>query len=135
MCPNPEEIISHPGFWSDLADDLETCTDEDNCENEEIQEETQIEEFSRKRLMEIAPTPTGKLDSQNLANFDFTNRKLQPIRFTSREGIQLSMLSMDHRSLRKAVYSHPKELGLSDLGSKITCPVQTDPNKFQRLDC
>jgi len=132
VCPNPEEIISHPGFWSDLADDPETCTDEDDCEDEEIQEETQIEEFPRRRLMEVAPTPTGKLDSPNLANFDFTNRKLQPMRFPSREGIQLSM---DHRSLRKAVYSHPTELGLSDLGSRIACPVQGDPNKFQRLNC
>ena len=42
---------------------------------------------------------------------------------------------MDHRSLSKAVYSHPKELGLSDLGTRIPCPVQNDPNKFQRVDC
>ena len=102
--------------------------DEDDCEDEEIQEETQIEEFPRRRLMEVALTPTGKLDSQNLAKFDFTNRKLQPMRFPSREGIQLSM---DHRSLRKAVYSHPMELGLCDLGSRIPCPVQCDLNKFQ----
>ncbi len=27
------------------------------------------------------------------------------------------------------------ELGLSDLSSRIPCPVQGDPNKFQRLDC
>lgn len=52
--------------------------------------------------------------------------------FPSREGIRLSM---DHRSLRKAVYSHPHELGLTDLGSRIECPIQTDSNKFQRLDC
>lgn len=82
--------------------------------------------------MQVAPTPTEKLDSQNLANFDFTNKKLQPMRFPSRDGIQLYM---GHRSLRKAVYSHPTELGLSDLGSRIACPVQGDPNKFQRLDC
>lgn len=44
-------------------------------------------------------------------------------------------LSMDPRSLRKAVYGHPKELGLSDLGSRIPCPLQDDPNFFQRRNC
>lgn len=52
--------------------------------------------------------------------------------FPSREGIQLNM---DHRSLRKAVYSHSTELGLSDLGSRVQCPVQVDSRKYQRTDC
>lgn len=42
---------------------------------------------------------------------------------------------MDHRSLRKAVYSHSSELGLSDLTNRIECPVQSDSNKYQRTDC
>lgn len=54
------------------------------------------------------------------------------MKFPSREGIQLSMYQ---RSLRKIVYSHPNELGLSDLGNRIPCPLQVDPNKFQRQDC
>lgn len=65
--------------------------------------------------------------------FDFTTEKLQPIHFPSREGIRLYM---DHRSLRKVVYAHPKELGLSELGSRIPCPVQPDPvNHHQRTTC
>jgi hypothetical protein len=124
-CPKPEDIISNPEFWSNVDDDPEICTDEDDCEDEEI------EKLPRRRLLEILPTPTGKLDQQNLENFDFTNKKLQPIVFPSREGTRLSM---DHRSLRKAVYSHSPELGLSDLGSRISCPVQTDPTKYQRMD-
>ena len=55
-----------------------------------------------------------------MAKFDFTRKKLQLTEFYSREGIKLSM---DHRSLRKIVYGHPTELGLSDLGSRIPCPV------------
>ena len=45
VCPNPEETISYPGFWRDLADDPDVCTDDDFCEDEdqEIEEETQIE--------------------------------------------------------------------------------------------
>ncbi len=42
---------------------------------------------------------------------------------------------MDHRSLRKAIYNHAKQLGISDLGSRIACPVQDDPNEFQREYC
>jgi hypothetical protein len=128
VCPRPEEIISHPGFWGDLADDPAVCTGEDDCEDQEIE----IEKFPRRRLLEVSPTPTGQLDAKNLAKFDLTNRKLQPIVFPSREGIPLSM---DARSLRKAVYSHPMELGLPDLGSRILCPIQDDPNFFQRTDC
>jgi hypothetical protein len=42
---------------------------------------------------------------------------------------------MDHRSLRKAVYGHPMELGLSDIVNRIECPIQKDPTKSQRLNC
>ena len=57
---------------------------------------------------------------------------MKPIVFPSREGIELSM---DHRSLRKVVYSHHLELGLSDLGNRVPCPIQSDPTKFQKQDC
>ena len=70
MCPNPDEIISHPGFWSDLADDPDICTDDDFCEDQELEEETQIEKFPRRRLLAISgPTPTGKLDAENLEKY------------------------------------------------------------------
>ena len=69
MCPKLEEIISHPGFWSDLANDFDVCTDEDDCEDQEIE----IEKIPRRRLLEVSPTPTGQLDAKNLAKFDFTN--------------------------------------------------------------
>jgi hypothetical protein len=129
-CPEPEQIISNPEFWSNVADDPDICTDEDDCEDED--EEIEIERFPRRRLLGVSPTPTGKLDEENLKNFDFTNKKLQPMVFPSREGIRLSM---DARSIRKVVYSHSMELGLSDLGSRISCPVQPDPTKSQRQKC
>ena len=67
-----------------------------------------------------------------MEKYDFTTKKVQPFKYSSREGLTLSA---DHRSLRKIIYSHPKELGLTDLISRIPCPIQSDPNKFQRLDC
>ena len=127
-CPNPDEVISHPAFWDSFDDNLDICTDEDTCENLEIEEEIEIEKFPRRKLLAVPGSiPTGKLDAENLEKFDFTQKKLQPMKFPSRDGIKLSM---DHRSLRKIVYGHPEQLGLSDLDSRIPCPVQTDPDKF-----
>ena len=50
------------------------------------------------------------------------------MRFPSREEIQLSM---DHRSICKAIYSYPTELGISNLGSRISSPVQGDQINFK----
>ena len=134
VCPKTEQIISNPEFWSDLAKNPEICKNEDleeDIEEDECEDIERQEEVPRRRLMQV-PTLTSKLDAENLQKFDFTNRKLKPMTFPSREGIKLSM---DHRSLRKAVYSHSQELGLTDLGNRIQCPVQVDSSKFQRADC
>ena len=131
VCPNPNKVISKLDFKSEVAGDQDTETCLDNLEDSDSGDEAIEEAFPRKRLL-TAPTPTGKLDQQNLMAFDLTNEKLKPMNFPSREGIRLSM---DHRSLRKAVYSHSPELGLSDLTNRIQCPVQSDPKKYQRMDC
>ena len=147
MCPNPDEIISNPEFWNRLQRDSETCLngDEDACWDTETESESESESTSektqlRRRLFAVNPNPapvtqsmpTGKLDQQNLEKYDFTTQKIQPFHYRSREGI---LLSVDHRGLRKIIYSHAPELGLSDLISRIPCPIQLDPNKFQRIDC
>ena len=131
--PKPWRNISNPGFWSDLADNPNVFTDDDFCENLEIEEETQMEKFPCRRLFAVpGPTPTRKLDAENLEKFNFTTWKLQLMKFPSRKGIQLFM---NQRSLRKIVYSRPNELGLSNLSNRIPSPLQVDPNKFQRQDC
>ena len=61
-----------------------------------------------------------------------TTKKAQPFQYYSREGI---LLSGDYRSVRKLIYSHAPKLDLTDLMSRIPCPIQSDPNKFQRVDC
>ena len=133
VCPNPNEVISRLDFWSDVVGDQDKETWLDNLENMDMDsdDEEMEEAFPRRRLL-ISPTPTGKLDQQNLIAFDLTNKKLKPMYFPSREGIQLNM---NHRSLRKAVYSHSTELDLSDLDSRVPCPVQVDSSKYQRTDC
>ena len=80
----------------------------------------------------LATTPTAELDKPNLKKYDLTTQTIQPFQYRSREGITLSA---DHRSLRKIIYGHAPELGLSDLINRIPCPIQLDSNKFQRIDC
>ena len=31
VCPNTEEVISQPDFWTYLSEDPQTCTDDENC--------------------------------------------------------------------------------------------------------
>ena len=80
----------------------------------------------------LATTPTAELDKPNLKKYDLTTQTIQPFQYRSREGITLSA---DHRSLRKIIYGHAPELGLSDLINRIPCPIQSDPGYFQRTDC
>lgn len=42
---------------------------------------------------------------------------------------------MTNKSLKKIVYSHSTDIGIYNLANRIECPVQSDPNKFQRTDC
>jgi len=144
VCPDPDEIISNPEFWNRLQKDPETCLneDEDACWDTETETESTSEKTQfRRRLLAInpnsapvaQPTPTGKLDQQNIEKYDLTTKKVQPFQYFSREGI---LLSGDHRSVRKLIYGHAPELDLPDLMSRIPCPIQSDPtNKFQRVDC
>ena len=48
-----------------------------------------------------APVPTVKLNKINLEKYDFTTKKVQPFKYSSREVLNLSA---DHRSLRKIIY-------------------------------
>jgi hypothetical protein len=140
VCPEPDEIISNPEFWNKLQKDSETCLNEDEDDYEDMETESTSERPQHRRLLAVNPNPspvaksmpTGKLDQQNLEMYDFTTKKVQPFQYYSREGIPLSA---DQRSLRKLIYGHASELGLSDLMNRIPCPIQLDSNKFQRVNC
>jgi hypothetical protein len=145
--PDPDEIISNLDFWNRLQNDpdpercLNEYEDQDACWDTETESESTSEKIQiRRRLFAVNqnpapvanPTPTGQLDQQNLEKYDFTTQKIKSFHYRSREGI---LLSADHQGLRKIIYSHAPELGLSDLINRIPCPIQLDPNKFQRIDC
>lgn len=132
-CPDPDRIISRPNFWSSVEagdTDQETCSeDEYDSEDNEYFVQKEEEKFPRRRLLvgnignNPSPTPTWKLDQKYASTYDQTIKKLLPMKFTSREGIELNM---DHRSLTKVVYSHSEELGIADPSTSILCPVQHD---------
>ena len=147
VCPDLDEIISNLDFWNRLQNEndpetcLNECQDEDACwdtetESESTSEKTQL----RRRLFAANPNPapgpkptfTKELDQPYLKKYDFTTQTVQPFNFRSREGI---LLSADHRALRKIIYAHAPELGLSDLINRIPCPRQLDSDKFQRIHC
>ena len=48
--------------------------------------------------------------------------------------IPTRVISMSNKSLKKIVYSHSTDLGIYNLANRIQCPIQSDPNKFQRTD-
>ena len=136
VCPDPDEIISQPDFWSTLQKDPKICEkDETVCwDEDEIQESAFEESPPRRRLLAVSvPTPpTGNLDKVNLAKYDLTSQKIPILNYKSREGLYLWA---DPRSIRKIIYAHSHHLGLSFLGNRIPCPIQKDPSKFQRTDC
>ena len=122
-----------------MQKDSETYLNEDEDDYEDMEPESTSERPRHRRLLAVNPNPlpvaksmpTGKLDQKNLEMHDFTTKKVQPFQYFSREGI---LLSGDHRSVRKLIYSHAPELDLPDLMSRIPCPIQSDPDKFQRVD-
>ena len=145
VCPDPDEIISNPEFWTKLKEESETCLIDEEIEKEnkdsskEMETESTPQRQRRRRLLAVPntpplanPTPTRQLDQQIIEKYDLTTKKIQPFQYYSREGI---LLSGDHRSVRKLIYGHAPELELPDLMSRIPCPTQSDPDKFSRVDC
>jgi hypothetical protein len=86
---------------------------------------------SYRRLITIPknPNPTSifKLDKQNLEKYNFTINMEKDYEFKSRKKFDLSI---DNRTLRKSIDSHKPELKLTDLGSRIPCPVHLNFTKF-----
>ena len=135
-CPDPNSVISNSGFWTNLKKQDNPICEEEETEMDCLDEmEDQEPDTIRRKLLSFnvpASTPTWKLDQDYLKKFDFTTQKIQPSPFTSREGM---ILYIDHRSLKKIVYSHPDLLELYDLINRIPCPIQADTTKYCREVC
>ncbi len=144
-CPNPDEIISNPSFWNSYLDSKDCCPNFDNEfeDNEdwefedvvEIPDEILAERKRRRKLFTSGPRPappTAKLDKAVKDKFNFSTYDLQPFKYYSKEGIELTI---KNKELEKIVYSHSDDINLPNFADKIMCPVQPDPSKFQRTEC
>ena len=135
--PNENQVISNAEFWRSLdPQEPDTCNlDEGDSDEDDCSIRKSVEEFPRRRLLAgAAPalTPTAKLDKLVMSQYDFTNVALSPIKDRDRDGRQLTL---QNKTLKKIGYYYQIDLGLFSLGDKVPCPIQNDPNKFQRTDC
>ena len=134
-CPDPDEIITSPDFWNSYLGSLEkpevSPNPEYNVESDEDDKQSTSPTITVNEE-KPAPTPTAKLDKENLAKYKSSTTQIKPITFSSKEGIDLTIKNDE---LDKIVYAHSPDIGLSNEKDAITCPVQTDPTKYQRTNC
>jgi hypothetical protein len=127
--PDPETCLE---YGDDMCSDDDDMWDIDDCSDQSLKPE---ERPPRRRLLAVPqtpPTPTGNLDIENKKKFDFTTFPMPGLKYQDRDGRDLRMTNQE---LKKITYCHKTELGISNLLDRIECPVQPDPNKFQRKDC
>ena len=138
-CPNPDEIISNINFWNSYLNSKDCCPnidiefeDQEEWESEdkkliEIPDEVLSKHKRRRKLLAI--TPTAKLDKPVKDKHNYSTHDLQPFPFYSKEE---KLLTVKNWKLEKIVYAHSDDLDLLNFADKIKCPVQLDPNKYQR---
>ena len=79
-----------------------------------------------------AISPTAALDKSVKSQYTYSNSLISPFSYYSKEGI---VLIIKNKELEKIVYAHSADLNLLNFADRIMCPKQTDPTKFQRVEC
>lgn len=161
-CPNPDEIISNVDFWNYYLDSKDVCPnidvelDEDDdwssqnivkipdeilSEQRRRDRAERLNEFlmlatppQKRKLVAMAMQiqPTAKLDKPVQSQHTYSNSAIEPFSYYSKEG---KILTIKNKEVEKIVYAHSDDLNLSNFADRVVCPIQTDPNKFQRLEC
>ena len=108
--PNAEDTISDPEFWNTI-----------------LGEETEDES-----MPVPATSPTKKLTQQSLKENDSVTKIIHPREFNDWEGKKRVVKS---KELKNATFSHGFEAGTSGPEDLVECPIQLDPNKYQRKNC
>ena len=152
--PDSNEIISNKEFWNALERENSLNKKQNICEETDLEDEEEdfLEELENEYLRDqeeiprvssalagpiptpaSAPTPTGKLDRDKIQQFDLRSDKYSPPYLY--QGSHGENLSLTRRGLGKVIYAHSSELGLTNFADNIQCPIQLDPNKYQRQEC
>jgi len=111
--PDIENTISDPEFWDTI-----------------LGEETEDESTPAEQM--LTTPPTKQLTKQSLKKNYFVTEIIQPREFYDWEGKKRIIKS---KELKNAIFSHGFEAGTSGPGNLVDCPIQPDPNKFQRENC
>ena len=77
-------------------------------------------------------TPTGKLTKESIPDYDYTTNPISPFPFRDWEGENKLIKS---KELKKTLYAHGYEAGVVSSEDLVPCPIQDDPDKFQRINC
>jgi hypothetical protein len=111
--PYLKDTISDPEFWDTI-----------------LGEETE-DESTPAEQMPTTP-PTKQLTKESLKKNDSVTENIQPYEFYDWEGKKRVIKS---KELKNAAFSHGLEAGTSGPKDLVECPIQPDPNKFQRENC
>ena len=79
-----------------------------------------------------SPTPTAQLDKALKKKFDLTTIQIPRLEYNDRDGRRLVLMQ---KTIKKLTYCHQTDLGLYNPTDRVPCPLQTDSNKYQRIDC
>ena len=137
-CPEPDEIISNVDFWNSYLDSKDLCpnvdVELDKDDDWSFKDIVEIPEevLSQQRRRLLATQPTAALDKSVKDKHTYSNSVIAPFSFYSKEG---KILTIKNKELEKIVYAHSDDLNLLNFSDRVVCPRQTDPTKFQRLEC
>ena len=113
---DPDKSISDPDFWNTMEN---LGDSEDESEPAEAPKPSPpTYELTKKAISE----------SEN----DQTTNPVSPVAFTDWEGENKLIKS---KELKKTLYAHGYEAGVVSSEDLIPCPIQDDPDKFQRTNC
>jgi hypothetical protein len=79
-----------------------------------------------------ASPPTYELTKKALPENDQTTKPISPVAFTDWEGENKIIKS---KELKKTLYAHGYKAGVVSSEDLRPCPIQYDPDKFQRTNC
>ena len=111
---DPDKSISDPDFWNTL---------ESLGDSEDESEPTEAPKPSK---------PTGMLTKEIMPQYDSTTKPISPFTFRDWEGENKVIKS---KELKKTLYAYGYETGVASSEDLVPCPIQENPDLFQRENC
>lgn len=144
--PDAEKTISNEFFWTMVEKNTESNQDSSDEEEDDFYDcdawdkdewlDKDLDKKPRRRLMSVSggpsPTPTAQLDKALKKKFDLTTIQIPRLEYNDRDGRRLVLMQ---KTIKKLTYCHQTDLGLYNPTDRVPCPLQTDSNKYQRIDC